>query len=54
MPNTRASKPSLSVDRIVRAAIEIADRDGIEAVSMRRVASELGSGVMSLYRHHDQ
>ena len=31
--------------------MEIADRDGIDAVSMRRVASELGSGVMSLYRH---
>jgi DNA-binding transcriptional regulator YhcF (GntR family) len=36
---------------IVRAAIRIADAEGFDAVSMRRVASELGSAVMSLYRH---
>jgi DNA-binding transcriptional regulator YhcF (GntR family) len=36
---------------IIRAAIRIADREGFDALSMRRVASELGSGAMSLYRH---
>jgi len=44
-------KPALSVDRIVHAAIRIADGEGLDAVSMRRVAGELGSGTMSLYRH---
>lgn len=41
----------LSLDRIVDAAIEVADADGLEAVSMRRVAAELGVGTMSLYRY---
>ena len=36
---------------IVRAAVAIADVEGIEALSMRRVAAALGSGAMSLYRH---
>lgn len=47
----RASGSSLSTDQIVEAAGKIADADGIEAVSMRRIAAELGAGVMSLYRH---
>ncbi|MEV0704721.1 TetR/AcrR family transcriptional regulator C-terminal domain-containing protein [Saccharopolyspora sp. NPDC050389] len=37
--------------RIVHTAIRIADREGRAAVSMRRVAAELGVGTMSLYRH---
>ncbi|KAA5834333.1 TetR/AcrR family transcriptional regulator C-terminal domain-containing protein [Saccharopolyspora hirsuta] len=36
---------------IVRTAITIADAEGRTAVSMRRVAAELGAGTMSLYRH---
>ena len=48
---TRGPKPGLTVDRIVNAAIAIADAEGIEALSMRRVAEELGAGAMSLYRH---
>ncbi|MFC7642163.1 TetR/AcrR family transcriptional regulator [Streptosporangium lutulentum] len=32
-------------------AIAIADREGLDAVSMRRLASELDAGAMSLYRH---
>jgi len=47
----RGPKPGLTVDAIVRAAIAIADAEGLEAVSMRRVAQELGAGTMSLYRH---
>jgi AcrR family transcriptional regulator len=41
----------LQRDAIVDAALVIADREGFEAVSMRRVATELGVGTMSLYHH---
>jgi AcrR family transcriptional regulator len=41
----------LQRDAIVEAALVIADREGFEAVSMRRVAAELGVGTMSLYHH---
>ncbi len=41
----------LAQGEIVAAAIGIADRDGFEAVSMRRVARELGVGAMTLYHH---
>ncbi|BDM74341.1 TetR family transcriptional regulator (plasmid) [Streptomyces nigrescens] len=36
---------------ITAAAVELADREGLEAVSMRRVASVLGTGAASLYRY---
>lgn len=42
---------SLSLDGIAQAAIRLADAGGMDAVSMRKVAAELGSGTMSLYRH---
>ena len=48
-PRTRGSE--LSLDRIVSTAIAIADAEGLEALSMRRVARELGVGTMSLYRY---
>ncbi|PNV34065.1 TetR family transcriptional regulator [Streptomyces sp. DH-12] len=48
---SRGPKPGLTLERIVEAAIEVADRDGIGALSMRRIASELGTGTMSLYRY---
>lgn len=51
VPPTRGPKPSLSLERIVDAAIALADREGLAALSMRRVAAELGAGTMSLYRH---
>ncbi|MET1071146.1 MAG: TetR/AcrR family transcriptional regulator [Umezawaea sp.] len=44
-------RPSLSSDRIVGVALRIADREGVGALSMRRIATELGSGTTSLYRH---
>lgn len=44
-------KPSLTLTRIIEAAITLADRDGIDGLSMRRVATELGVGTMSLYRY---
>lgn len=46
----RSTDP-LTRERIVTAALEIADHGGFESVSMRRVAVHLGSGTMSLYRH---
>jgi AcrR family transcriptional regulator len=42
---------SLSLDEIVRAAIKVADAEGADAVSMRRIAREVGAGAMSLYWH---
>ncbi|WP_177238893.1 TetR/AcrR family transcriptional regulator [Pseudonocardia ammonioxydans] len=45
----RGPRPSLDVDTVVAAALRLADRDGIEGVSMRAVARELGVGTMSLY-----
>jgi AcrR family transcriptional regulator len=47
----RGPKPGLSLDRIVAAAIAVADAEGYAAVSMSRVAAELGSSAMSLYRY---
>ncbi|GAA2684935.1 TetR/AcrR family transcriptional regulator [Streptomyces aculeolatus] len=47
----RGPKPGISVDRIVFTAIRIADAEGLEAVSMRKIAGSLGVGTMSLYRH---
>ncbi len=48
---TRGPKPGLSVDAIVNAAVAVADAEGLDAVSMARVANELGFTTMSLYRH---
>lgn len=50
-PTSRSAGPGLSVDRIVRAAIEIADADGIDALTMRRVSEALGAGTMSVYTY---
>ena len=47
----KGPKPALSLGRIVAAAVRIADADGLDAVSMGRVAAELGAAAMSLYRH---
>jgi len=47
----RGPKPGLTVDRIVEAAIELADAEGLAALSMRRVAEKLGVGTMSLYTY---
>ena len=47
-PEPRRRAPG--VDQYVAAALAIADKEGLAAVSMRRVASDLGSGTASLYR----
>jgi AcrR family transcriptional regulator len=44
-------RPPLTRERVVTAAIEFADRDGIESISMRRLAQELDVEAMSLYTH---
>ncbi|MGD9736337.1 MAG: TetR/AcrR family transcriptional regulator [Solirubrobacterales bacterium] len=46
-----ARRPAHSRADIARAAIEIADSEGFEAVSMRRVAQRLGAGTMTLYHY---
>ncbi len=47
----RGPKPALNLDRIVEAAVRVAATEGLTAVSMSRVASELGASTMSLYRY---
>jgi AcrR family transcriptional regulator len=48
----RGPQPALGRDQIVRAAIKIADAEGVSAATMRRVATALGSSTpMSLYRY---
>jgi AcrR family transcriptional regulator len=46
-----ASRPQLTRQRVVEAAVELADSDGAESISMRRLAQELGVEAMSLYTH---
>jgi AcrR family transcriptional regulator len=48
---TKGPKPTLSTDRIVAAAIAVARAEGFPAVSMSRVAGELNTSAMSLYRY---
>ena len=51
-PTTRRGRrPSLTLGDITRAAVRIADAEGLAAVSMSRVAAELGSSTMALYRY---
>jgi AcrR family transcriptional regulator len=50
-PGRRGPRRGLSVDDIVAAAIGVADREGLEALSMARVAKELGFTTMFLYRY---
>jgi AcrR family transcriptional regulator len=47
---SKARRP-LNRERVLRAAVAIADRDGIAALSMRRLGRELGVEAMSLYNH---
>ncbi|TDD63981.1 TetR/AcrR family transcriptional regulator [Actinomadura rubrisoli] len=51
IPGTPETRPVLTRGRIVRAAIGLIEREGADALSMRRVAAELGVAVMSLYNH---
>ena len=49
MPASR--RPPLSPERILRAAIKLADKQGLEALSMRKLATALRVEAMSLYNH---
>lgn len=46
-----ASDAGLSTRRVVAEAIRLADREGVDGLSMRRLAGALGAGAMSLYRY---
>src|SRR5215218_11222265 len=46
-----AARKPLNRQRILQAAIELADREGIDSLSMRRLGGELGVEAMALYRH---
>lgn len=50
-PEGALGAPHLTAGRITRAGIAVADAEGLEALSMRRVASDLGASTMALYRH---
>ncbi len=47
----KGPKPGLSLERIVEAGVKVAVSEGLGAVSMSRVAAELGASTMSLYRY---
>jgi AcrR family transcriptional regulator len=47
----KGPKPTLSLDRIVASAIGIADAEGLAAVSMSKVAADVGATAMALYRY---
>jgi AcrR family transcriptional regulator len=50
-PEPGSRRPRFSRDQIAAAALGIADAEGFDAVSMRRVATELGAGTMTLYHY---
>jgi AcrR family transcriptional regulator len=52
-PRGRGRAATLSRDQIADVALAIADEEGIEAVTIRRIARELRSGAMSLYHYFD-
>ncbi|QNG17470.1 TetR/AcrR family transcriptional regulator [Rhodococcus triatomae] len=47
----RGPRQGITVDEVVRASIALADREGLAAVSMRKLAEALGVGVMTLYTY---
>jgi AcrR family transcriptional regulator len=48
---SRGPKPTLSTDQIARVAIRLADEEGLAAVTMQRLAREVGLTTMALYRY---
>ena len=49
--STKTPRTPLTRDRITEAALRLMDAEGLDAVSMRRVAREVGVEAMSLYNH---
>lgn len=50
-PPVSGARLALSRDKIVQTAMALADAEGLQAITMRRIATELGSTAMALYRH---
>jgi AcrR family transcriptional regulator len=50
-PAPGARRPRFTRDQIAATALEIADAEGFDAVSMRRLAAALGAGTMTLYHY---
>jgi AcrR family transcriptional regulator len=50
-PPPGSRRPRFGREQIARTALALADAEGFEAVSMRRVAAELGAGTMTLYHY---
>ena len=50
-PEPGARRPAHTREAIANAGIAIADAEGLEAVSMRRIAADLGAGTMTLYHY---
>ena len=50
MPDS-TGRPRLSRDRVLQAATAIADRSGLDALTIRSLAAELGTKPMSVYHH---
>jgi AcrR family transcriptional regulator len=48
---TKPRREALSRERVLEAALAVVDREGLDAISMRRVGDELGVEAMSLYHH---
>lgn len=48
---SRGPKAKVTLDQIVAAGVDVADAEGLDALSMRRVAARVGVGAMSLYTH---
>jgi AcrR family transcriptional regulator len=51
MPTTGRPRPRLSRDKVLAAAVALADAGGIESLTMRRLGEQLGVEAMSLYKH---
>jgi AcrR family transcriptional regulator len=49
----RLGEPTLSRERVVERALELADAEGVDAITMRRLGGELGVEAMALYTHID-
>lgn len=47
----RSQRPPLTTERVLAAALALADAEGVEVLSMRKLAKQLGFEVMSLYNH---
>lgn len=50
-PGRRGPKPRYSVEEVLAAAVAVADAEGLQAISVRRIAIELGVSAMSIYTY---